>query len=429
MKCCQRQISFDENEAFNGRLMMNNNWNDVNKNEGGLGKVPRPSEDRLGKRKKHSTLKYVLTMIAYLAVAVLVMFLGTALYVWVDEKLADSATEAALSTNIAEQLNVTAIYSQDQVDEMIEEALKNSEMSGGGITEAELEEKVNQASADKENEILGGIKTSLLDGNTMVETLRPYYPDEIVVVSDGAFHFVPINNELAMNDYAQENLQVLESGEFQYLQDGTVVSHKGIDVSSHQGNIDWQRVADDGVEFAFIRTALRGYSTGKLVEDENCEANIKGARDAGIHVGLYIFSQAVNEEEMLEEANLIIDDAKEYGVDGPIVIDVEKVSSSKARMNALTVEERTNLVLLFCQTVENAGYKPMIYHNTEMGALMIDIAALEDYDKWYASYAETMFYPYQYDIWQYSSKGKVDGISTDVDMNISFTEFWNEQTE
>jgi GH25 family lysozyme M1 (1,4-beta-N-acetylmuramidase) len=204
------------------------------------------------------------------------------------------------------------------------------------------------------------------------------------------------------------------------------VSHKGIDVSSHQGKIDWQKVADDGVEFAFIRTALRGYGSGKLVEDEYCDANIKGATDAGIHVGLYIFSQAITEDEVLEEAQQIIDKASEFGVDGPIVIDVEKVSSSTGRMNALSVEERTNLVLLFCQTVENAGYKPMIYHNTEMGALMVDIATLEDYDKWFASYAETMFYPYQYDIWQYSAKGSVDGIKTDVDMNISFTEFWNE---
>ncbi|MCD7836299.1 MAG: glycoside hydrolase family 25 protein [Lachnospiraceae bacterium] len=404
---------------------MNNSLKDMN--NGGLGNIPRPTEDRLDKRKKKpSTLKYVLTMIAYLGIAVFVMFLGTALYVWVDEKISESATEAALSTNIAEQLNVTAIYSQDQVDEMIEEALRSSEMSGDGITEKELEEKVSQAEADKENEILGGIKTSLLDGNTMVETLRPYYPDDIVVVSNGEFHFVPINDELEKNTYEQEKLQVLESGEYQYVEDGNVVSHKGIDVSSHQGSIDWQKVADDGVEFAFIRTALRGYGTGKLVEDEYCEDNVKGAADAGIHVGLYIFSQAVNEEELLEEANLIIDKAKECGVDGPLVIDVEKVTSSSARMNALSVEERTQLVLLFCQTVENAGYKPMIYHNTEMGALMIDVAELEAYDKWYASYAETMFYPYQYDIWQYSSKGTVDGISTDVDLNISFTEFWNE---
>jgi GH25 family lysozyme M1 (1,4-beta-N-acetylmuramidase) len=404
---------------------MDNNRIDVSGSTG-LGNVPRPTENRLGKKKKPSTLRYILTMFMYLGLAVFVMFIATALYVWIDEKISKNATEAALSTNIADQLNVTAIYSQEQVDEMIAEALKNNEAADTGITEEEVAEQVSRAQSDKENEILDGIKESLIDGNTMVETLRPYYPNEIVVVSEGTFHFVPINDELKKNDYIQENLQVLDSGEYQYVNDGNVVSHKGIDVSSHQGRIDWQQVAGDGVEFAFIRTALRGYGSGKLIEDENYAANIKGAVDAGIHVGLYVFSQAVNEDEMLEEANMIISQANEYGVDGPLVIDVEKVSSDSGRMNALSVEDRTNLVLLFCQTVENAGYKPMIYHNTEMGALMIDIAAFENYDKWYASYTETMFYPYQYDIWQYSSKGKVNGISTEVDLNISFNEFWNE---
>lgn len=405
---------------------MNNNWRDLNTGREGLGNVPRPAEDRLGKRKKPSTAKYMLTMFAYLGLAVFVMFLGTALYVWLDEKIAKSATETALSTNIAEQLNVSAIYSQEQVDEMIAEALKKSEQTGNHITEEQLAEQVAKAGADKEEEILGGIKASLLDGNTMVETLRPYYPDEIVVVSNGEFHFVPINYDLKQNSYVQENLEVLESGEFRYLENGEVVSHKGIDVSSHQGKIDWNAVAEDGVEFAIIRTALRGYGSGKLVEDDNYKTNIKGATDAGIHVGLYIFSQAITEEEVLEEANMIIGQAKEYNVTGPIVIDVEKVASSTGRMNALTTEERTKLVSLFLKTVEEAGFKPMIYYNTEMSALMVDVAEFEDYDKWYASYAETMFYPYQYDIWQYSAKGKVAGIDTDVDLNISFTEFWNE---
>lgn len=368
---------------------------------------------------KDGTFKYGLRVFLYIGILVLVIFAGTAMYVWIDDKISEN-TEA-VSASAVEQSEDSELYSKEQVDEMIAEALKDSELN----TEEELQLKINEAQTDRENEILGGIKESLIDGNTMVETLRPYYPDEIVVVSEGTFHFVPINNELKKNDYVQENLQVLDSGEYQYLKDGNVVSHKGIDVSSHQGKIDWQKVAADGVEFAFIRTALRGYGSGKLLEDEYCEANIKGAVDAGIHIGLYVFSQAINEDEMLEEANMIISQAQEYGVDGPLVIDVEKVSSSSGRMNALSVEERTNLVLLFCQTVENAGYKPMIYHNTEMGALMIDIATFENYDKWYASYTETMFYPYQYDIWQYTAKGKVDGINTEVDMNISFTEFWN----
>ena len=93
-------------------------------------------------------------------------------------------------------------------------------------------------------------------------------------------------------------------------------------------------------------------------------------------------------------------------------------------MNKISVEERTNLTKLFCQTIESAGYEPMIYHNTEMGALMIDVAQLDDYDKWYASYSDKMFYPYEYKIWQYSDKGKIQGIKTDVDLNISFAPVW-----
>ena len=93
-------------------------------------------------------------------------------------------------------------------------------------------------------------------------------------------------------------------------------------------------------------------------------------------------------------------------------------------MNDISVEERTALAVLFCQTIEQAGYKPMIYHNTEMGALMLDLTQLESYDKWYASYSDQIFYPYAYKIWQYSDKGSVQGINTDVDLNISFEPLW-----
>ena len=216
----------------------------------------------------------------------------------------------------------------------------------------------------------------------------------------------------------------MENGEFQYLTDGQVTSHKGIDVSSHQGNIDWNLVAQDGVEFAIIRVGYRGYgSEGRLVVDEKFENNIKGATAAGIKVGVYFFSQAINEAELLEEANLVLEQIAPYKIECPVVYDVEK-TSAQGRMNAISVEERTQLTKLFCQTIADAGYRPMIYHNTEMGALLINIAELEDYDKWYASYSDQMFYPYDYKIWQYSDKGKIQGISTDVDLNICFAPVW-----
>ena len=141
-------------------------------------------------------------------------------------------------------------------------------------------------------------------------------------------------------------------------------------------------------------------------------------------MGVYFFSQAINDQEVLEEANLCLQKIAPYQLDCPVVYDVERTAED-GRMNNISVEERTHLTQLFCQTIQNAGYTPMIYHNTQMGALMIDIAQLEDYDKWYASYSDQMLYPYEYKIWQYSDKGRVQGISTNVDLNICFEPVWN----
>lgn len=303
-------------------------------------------------------------------------------------------------------LSGDVVYSQEELDARIAEA-------------------VQAADREEAQRILGEIKDALSQGSTTIETIRPLYPDDLVVVSGGRFHFLPINRSLKLNDYDVANLNKLETGEFQYLTDGQVTSHKGIDVSSYQEKIDWNLVAQDGVEFAIIRVGLRGWgSEGTLKEDTQFKANIEGAIAAGVKVGVYFFSQATTEAEVDEEVQFVLDRIAPYKIDCPVVMDVEKVSDSRARMNKLTPEERTALALRFCQAIENAGYQPMLYHNTEMGALMLDIAAFEEYDKWYASYSDKMFYPYAYKIWQYSDKGRVKGISTDVDMNICFEPVW-----
>ena len=374
----------------------------------------REREERLRRARKNrrrtSVIGVGLAMLGCLVFLVAVMYGGMTLYERMTQRDGDAGSTAVTGDGEAGQDSVEAIsgavvYSQAELDEMISQA----------VTQAQ------DAEADR---ILDGIKEALSGGTTTVETLRPYYPDDIVVVSGGRFHFVPINRELKLNQLDVANLNILENGEYQYLTDGQVTSHKGIDVSSHQGDIDWKQVAQDGVEFAIIRLGYRGYgSEGKLVEDTKFEDNIKGASAAGIKVGVYFFSQAITTEELMEEANLVLEKIAPYKIECPVVYDVEKTSKD-GRMNNISVEERTQLTALFCQTIQAAGYKPMIYHNTEMGALMIDVAALEDYDKWYASYSDQMFYPYEYKIWQYSDKGRVAGISTDVDLDISFAPMW-----
>ena len=126
----------------------------------------------------------------------------------------------------------------------------------------------------------------------------------------------------------------------------------------------------------------------------------------------------------MEEANFVLEKIAPYKIDCPVVFDVEKVSGDEARMNDISVEERTALTQRFCQIIENAGYRPMVYHNTEMGAMLLNLELLEGYDKWFAAYSDVFYYPYDYKIWQYSQNGRVQGIKGDVDLNISFAPLW-----
>ena len=300
------------------------------------------------------------------------------------------------------------LYTPEEVEEMLENERAAIEAKGDS----------------GKQEVLASIKETLEDGRNLSELFRSLYKDDIVVYSKGHYHFVPINKSLKMNDYSMDNIERLPSGEYLYKSGEDVVSHKGIDVSKHQGAIDWAQVAQDGVEFAFLRVGFRGYGKeGKLVLDDTFEDNIKGAKAAGIKVGVYMYTQALNETELLEEAQLVLDTIAPYRIDCPIVFDVEMVDGN-GRMNSLDVQTRTDLTILFCETIKAAGYKPMIYHNMEMGALKLDLTRLEEYDKWFAYYNRDMYYPYAYKIWQYSAKGSVKGIKGEVDMNIAFEPVW-----
>lgn len=372
------------------------------------------------RKKRREKKKKALTMAACLAGMVAVMFLTVTVCVRIAEKLKEDAAPAIGEGSVPNYVNIDEMGNVVDGEGKIVGVLSDSVV----YSQEQLEEQVADARQQAAREVLEEIRTELNGGDTILQTLRPLYPDDLIVYSGGQYHFVPINRSLKMHQRDAGNLNILDTGEYQYLQDGKVVSHKGIDVSRHQGEIDWNLVAQDGVEFAFIRVGYRGYGTGKLVEDEYFEDNIKGAATAGIKVGVYFYSQAINEEEVREEADFVLEKIAPYQIDCPVVFDVERVSDSDGRMNALTVEERTLLTEIFCQVIENAGYRPMIYHNTEMGVMMLEIGNLENYDKWFAAYSDVFYYPYDHKIWQYSQKGSVQGIQGDVDLNISFEPLW-----
>lgn len=284
-----------------------------------------------------------------------------------------------------------------------------------------LAEATETAKAEEAERILSGIKQGLTDGLGTAKALRPYYTDEIIVATGGRIRFFPIQDNLKKNTYTQENLVKLDDGELQYTDNEQVISRKGIDVSYHQGEIDWQKVAQDGVEFAFLRVGIRGYGTGKVVLDEQFENNVKGALANGIEVGVYFYSQSVNQEEVLEEARVVLEQIAPYRITGPVVYDAEKVDDS--RTSKLSSTERTDMAVTFCETVKEAGYRPMIYLNLDTAFSMLELERLEEYDKWLAHYGSEMYYPYDYKIWQYSESAIVDGINGEVDLNISFEEW------
>ena len=309
------------------------------------------------------------------------------------------------------RMDETVTYTQGEVDAMIALA---------------VEEAVNQTSEEVSSEFLNKLKELMLSGDGTTAMLRYFYPNDIVVADAGEYYFFPISDELAHNTYEPEQFALDSDGVMSYYENGDRISHKGIDVSRYQGKIDWEKVAQDDVEYAFIRLGIRGYTEGAIQEDERFEANIKGARRNDIDVGVYFFTQATSVEEAEEEAQYVLDLIEPYRVDYPVVIDVEAVSNANARTRDLTKEERTQYCIAFCEMIRNAGYTPMIYGNLKTFMLMLDIEQLEDYDKWFAYYDEQFYFPYEFKIWQYTDSGKIGGIGTDVDLNISFEDFSND---
>lgn len=345
--------------------------------------------------------KRIMAMLGGLAVMVAVNYVIFSIMALTIGGTGNAGGDGDSGEDTVEVISDSVVYSQEEVDTRIADARQQAAL-----------------------ELLLDIREGLDGGESVLQILRPYYPDELIVHSGGKYNFVPINRGLKQSVLEAACLNVLGSGEYQYIQDGEVISHKGIDVSKHQGDIDWNLVAQDGVEFAFIRVGYRGYGTGKMMEDEFFEDNIKEAILAGLKVGVYFYSQAISEEEILEEVEFVLGKIAPYKIECPVVFDVERVAGDDGRMNNITVEERTRLTQLFCQKIEEAGYRPMIYHNTEMAIMMLKLEALEDYDKWFAAYSDTFYYPYEYKVWQYSQSGTVQGIKGNVDLNISFGPLW-----
>lgn len=226
----------------------------------------------------------------------------------------------------------------------------------------------------------------------------------------------PAEPTLPANPYAMEDF-VVEASTIRYT--GPATAYVGIDVSTHQGEIDWQAVADSGVDFAIIRIGYRGYTEGGLFTDDMFEQNITQAQAAGVQTGVYFFSQAVSVEEAMEEAEFVCEQLEHYNIPYPVMFDWEKMDDTRsADVDYATV---TDCARAFCSAVQAEGYTAGVYFNLEMSKFM-DMRQLQDYVLWLADYNDYPTYAYTFDCWQYTHTGQVDGIGVDTDLNIYFEE-------
>ena len=206
-----------------------------------------------------------------------------------------------------------------------------------------------------------------------------------------------------------------------YTEEG-VTALRGIDVSRWSETIDWDAVAADGVEFAILRVGGRYQMSGEIYDDKYFEDYYKGARAAGLKLGVYFYSQAITVKEAEREADYVLGKLKGKQIDAPVVFDWETAESSSARTNGLPVSVVCNCAVAFCGRVKAAGYEPMIYMNTYDGYVKYDVSRLSDYQIWYAGQYGGAYPRFVYDfvMWQYTDQGVVDGIDGKVDMDLWF---------
>ena len=203
-----------------------------------------------------------------------------------------------------------------------------------------------------------------------------------------------------------------------YLVLQNMTSSPGVDVSAFQGNINWSKVRASGIEFAIIRLGYRGYGSGKLVEDEYAKQNLSGAKAAGLKIGAYFFSQALNTKEVDEEIQFMLKILGDKSLDMPIILDWEIPAEDARTAGKMDARSLTDIQLHFCQVMTEKGYKPMVYFNWHQSENLYYLSELEDYPFWLALYQDRMTYPWRVEMWQYSDKGTVPGISGPVDLNV-----------
>ena len=302
------------------------------------------------------------------------------------------------TTVFADNLKETAAGTKETQSETktIGESTKSEETTKGENTKP----SDNQSMAARKNYVLLSLEAE-------TETV---YADGWQNIQGKTYYF---RNSQAVTGWNQiDGLQYYFNG------DGSLGSHLVIDVSTYNGDIDWNRVKAAGIDYAIIRVGYRGYETARLVKDKRFDTNMRNATAAGVKVGAYIVTQAVNTNEAVEEASFIISACSGYNVSLPLAIDVESAGNGRGRGDKISVAERTAVINAFVQTIRGAGYSAMVYANKDWMTNRINAGGLASGSTvWLAQYRSSCTYGGSYQMWQFTESGSIPGISGNVDMS------------
>lgn len=255
-------------------------------------------------------------------------------------------------------------------------------------------------------------------------TVRDVKPDQTVQAGAEAPERTNLQPAEETDPYAQLDPNTYDASLF-YEENGLLhyensqKSRAGIDVSSHQQGIDWEKVKAAGVDFAIIRLGYRGYTEGAIQLDEYYLRNMDAAKTAGVELGVYFFSQALTPEEAVEEAEFCLNWLQDCELSYPVLYDWEDIEA-EARTDGMDSITLTACAKAFCQTIEEGGFRAGIYFNQTFGYQELKLPELDEYCFWLAEYNETPTFAHDFEIWQYCCNGSVDGIDTDVDLNLAF---------
>ncbi len=314
-----------------------------------------------------------------------------------------------------------------------EQKLRAEDLSFWDMYPVEEEEKERPTVQDKEDEGMSSFEAEddNQEGESADEKDEVVQEDPsmdgkhtLVKSADGTEEWVLISPYLEKNTYDFTNLSETANLK-KYTDNGKKISSIGVDVSKHNGVINFRGIKSAGIDYVMIRLGARGYSTGQLSLDDNFVENIESAIEMDLDIGIYFYSQAVNQEEATQEANFVIQNLEPYKehISYPVAFDMEHVANGKARIDGLSREDKTSITSTFLSGIRAAGYMPMLYGNKEWLIKNVDLAKLTDYDVWLSQDEDIPDYPYQFAMWQYTTTGVLNGITGDANLNICFVNY------